>query len=309
MFRQLLLAALLCGGATADAQAKAPQPGEKRTGTLEVSVTYSGEGGWQRGSESGKHQLSRRLTYRAPLVGYYGPASGWKEIDAKLPPAIEGPIPQQKMTAGDIEDLSSAVEAAEAKCGEDEACLIAALRGTAQSLHAAGKIEKPKAMPTANLPDFTRFVTFAVDCPAATATYSVADKHQDVTIEAIEGGSGLNRRDYVVAGTKTARGESMAHCRSSAVLDTRTNKLSVFVPIDAQVDAVASDSARDTRRIDFTGTGGVAALQQRLADKLRWLEVPASKTTSGRRVLENVNEATGDNTPIRATVEWKVTVD
>jgi hypothetical protein len=101
----------------------------------------------------------------------------------------------------------------------------------------------------------------------------------------------------------------MAHCRASAVLDTRTNKLSLFVPIDAQIDAVASDSARDRRRIDFTGTGGAAAMQARLADRLRWLEVPASKTTSGRRVLENINEASGDATPIRATVEWKVSVD
>jgi hypothetical protein len=307
MIRPLLLAALLCGGATV--HARTPQPGEKRTGTIEVSVTYSGEGGWQRGAESGKHQLSRRLTYRAPLVGYHGPASGWKEIDSKLPPAIEGPIPEQKMTAGDIEDLSSAVEAAEARCGDDEACLIAALRGTAQALQASGKIEVPKTMPRGNMPDFTRFVTFGVDCPAATATYSVADQHQDVTIEASEGASGLNRRAYTVAGTRTARGESMAHCRASAVLDTRTNKLSLFVPIDAQIDAVASDSARDRRRIDFTGTGGVAAMQARLADRLRWLEVPASKTTSGRRVLENINEASGDATPIRATVEWKVSVD
>ncbi|MFC3711150.1 hypothetical protein ACFOMD_01115 [Sphingoaurantiacus capsulatus] len=307
MLRPLLLAALLCGAATP--LAAQPKPGGKRTGSVEVTVSYSGAGGWERAPQSQKHQYNRSFTYRAPLVGYYNGASGWKEIDSKLPPVIEGPIPESRMTSADVADLTASVEAAEARCGEDEACLMAALMPKAQSLKAAGKLEVPKVMPKGNAPDFTRFVIFSPDCATATASLTVADKHQDVMIEASEGNSGLRRRDYTVGGTRTVRGESMAHCRMNAALDTKTGKISVHVPIDVRMDATASDNPKDKWPIDFAGTGGTAALRQRLEAKLRWLEVPAGKTASGRRVLENVNEATGEATPIRATVEWKISID
>jgi|GEM_PF-4512697 len=308
-----ILAALFAGACLLPAPLLAAEPGGKRTGTIEVTVTYAGQGGWKRGVQHGSHVYDRKLTYRMPLVGHYGPVSGYAEIDARLPPSIEGPIPEQKMTTADTADLSAAVEAAEARCGEDEDCMIQAMMGKAKQLHAAGKIEVPKRMPKGNLPDFTRFLVMGGDCPRAVATLTAADRYDETMIEGSEGAGGLRRQTYTVAGTQTLRGgEGDGHyCRFNAVLDTRTNKYSLQVPIWARV--AATDGRRpNNRSVDFTETGGSARLAEKLDARTRWLELPVpagGKAMTGRRVIENVNDAGADGTPIRATIDWKIALD
>lgn len=307
-----LLAALLAGTCFLT-PAYAAAPGDTRTGTIEVTVTYAGQGGWKRGPEQGSHVYDRKLSYRMPLVGHYGPASGYKEIDAKLPSTIEGPIPQQNMSGADIADLSAAVEAAEAKCGEDEDCLMQAMMGKAKQLQAAGKIEVPKQMPKGNLPDFTRFLVMSGDCARSVATLSAADRYDETLIEGSEGGGGLQRQTYTVAGNATLRGgeDDSHHCRFNAVLDTKTDKYSLQVPIWARV-AASDGRANGNRTVDFTGTGGSAKLGEQLDARTRWLELPVSaggKVMTGRRVLENVNAADANGTPVRATIDWKITLN
>ncbi|WP_133175365.1 hypothetical protein [Sphingomonas oleivorans] len=310
----ILGAALVAG--TAFAAADAAQPGDRRTGTIEVTVTYAGQGSWKRSLEHGSHVYDRKLVYRMPLVGHYGPASGFEEIDAKLPPAIEGPIPEQKMSKADIADLSATFEAAEAACGEDEDCLVQAMKGKARQLHAAGKIEVPKQMPKANLPDFARFLVISGDCPRSVATLSAADRYDETLIEGSEGAGGLRRQTYSVAGTATLRGGKgdkgdTHHCRFNAVIDTRTNMYGLQLPIWARV-AASDGRPGGARDVDFTGTGGSARLAEKLDARTRWLELPmpaGGKLMTGHRVLENVNDAGPDGTPIRATVDWKITLD
>lgn len=292
--------------------AHAAQPGDKRTGMLEVTVTYTGQGGWKRGAEHGSHVYDRKLTYRMPVVGHYGPASGFKEIDAKLPPPIEGPIPEQKVSAADMDDLSAAIEAAEAKCGGDEDCVVQAMMGKAKQLHASGKIEVPKQMPKANMPDFTRFLVLGGECPRSIATLTATDRYDETRIEGSEGAGGLRRHSYTVAGTSTLRGGAgdTHHCRFSAAVDTKTNRYSLQLPIWARV-AATDGRPGGTRKVDFTGTGGSARLTEKLDARTRWLNLPlpGGKVMTGRRVLENVNGADAKGTPIRATVDWKLTLN
>ena len=303
----LLLAGFVLASHPA-AATKAP-----RTGTVEVKVTYSGQGGWNRPPQSSRHVLDRTLTYRIPLVGHYSPASGWKEIDARLPPSIEGQIPEQNMSAADIEDLSASVEAAEAACGGDEDCMVQRLMPKSQQLHASGKLVIPAQMPKGNMPDFERFLVIGTDCPKAVATLTAADRYDEMLIDAIEGGSGLRQHLYTIGGTKTLRGgtNDAQYCRFAAVLDTKTNSYSLQVPIWARLDAAHSTSG-EARQVDFSGTGGSANLNQQLDARTRWLDLPmgpAGKSMIGRRVIDNVNRTDVKGTPIQATVEWKITLD
>lgn len=138
------VALLLVAAGSATAESRAP-----RTGTIEVRVTYSAKGGWSRPPQKSDHVLDRTLVYRMPLIGHHSPASGWKELDAKLPPVIEGRIPRQNMSSGDIADLAASVEAAEAACGGDEDCMVARLMPKSKRLRDQGKLVIPARCPRA----------------------------------------------------------------------------------------------------------------------------------------------------------------
>jgi hypothetical protein len=305
--RTLLLSCAL--GAPVAATASAAQPGDTRSGSVEVVVTYTGAGQWTRGAERTAVTYARKLTYRMPLIGHYAPASGWKELDARLPPAIEGDIPEQKATAADMASISVSLEAAADACGEDEMCFARMMRGDVTRLQRGGKIVVPATMPKINAPDFTRFLVLAPsDCGAATVT--VQDRYKGVRIEGGEGDAGLRPYAYTETAAETHRGEvpSSQHCRFAAVIDTAAGSLSLFVPIEAKASTTRSD-VKDTAYDRYvSNTNG----RVRLAARTRWLDIkPAGgKVMSGRQVIENVNDADpATAAALRAVVEWRITLD
>lgn len=306
-----ILAPLLAGACLLPAPTLAAQPGDTRAGTIEVTVTYTGASNWAKGVERGSVAYDRKLSYRMPVIGHYAGASGWNEIDARLPPPIEGELPEQKATAADMETISAAFEAADAACGEDEDCLTQAMMGHAKRLQTEGKISVPKTMPKLNAPDLTRFLVLAPkDCATATATATIADRYEGVRIEGSEGGSGLRPYSYTEAGTETLKGgrSGAQHCRFNAVVDTTAGTYSLFVPIEARLVAKRSDMPDTTYDRQVTDTNGSVKLDART----RWLDLklPAGgKVMSGRRVLDNVNGAGPDGTAVRAVVDWKLTLN
>lgn len=216
------------------------------------------------------------------------------------------------MSSGDIADLAASVEAAEAACGGDKDCMVARLMPKSKRLRDQGKLVIPAQMPRGNAPEFERFLVIGADCPRAVATLTANDRYDELLIEAKEGGSGLRPHRYTVAGSSTVRGgQGMRITAASPRCSTRR-------PI---ATACKCRSGRGWRRPTpamvaarrrFPGTGGVAALTQRLDGMTRWLEPPAGhdgKAMSGRRELQNVNNADAKNTAIRAIVEWKIVLD
>jgi len=309
MIRKAL--ALLLASTCLTATAHAAEPGDSRTGTIEVTVTYAGKAEWSRGGERGSVVYDRKLTYRMPVIGYYMGASGWKEIDDRLPPAIEGELPEQNVTQTDIADLSSAVEAAEARCGDDEDCFVEALKGKAARMHAEGKITVPTNMPKINAPDLTRFLVInPSDCATAKATATVNDRYEGVRLDGGEGDAGLRDYDYTETGTASHVGDRTGahHCRFNAVIDTVAGTYSLFLPVTAAVETKRSDVEETNRRYVTHSASAVEPDSQ-----TRWLDLklPAGgKVMTGRRVVENIDNSDPENgAPLRAVVDWKLTLN
>lgn len=309
MIRKALV--LLLASTCLTAAAHAAEPGDTRAGTIEVTVTYTGTAKWSRGGERGSVVHDRKLTYRMPVIGYYMGASGWKEIDDRLPPPIEGELPEQNVTEADIADLSSAMAAAEARCGDDEDCFVEALKGKAARMQAEGKITVPANMPKINAPDLTRFLVInPSDCAHAAATASINDRYEGVRLDGGEGDAGLRPYAYSETGTVTHTGDHTGahHCRFNAVVDTVAGTYSLFVPVTAPVETQRSDVEETARRYVTHSSSTVAP------DSLtRWLDLklPAGgKVMTGRRIIENIDNSDPENgAPLRAVIDWKLTLN